>query len=360
MFNPDYPFNDLPKLPALINYDSVKILKALTWAKAAIGRLDVYTKFLPDKEMFLTHFAIKESVESSLIESIDTDVETIYEASRIEEKYMNKDQKEVMYYKDALILWAQLVKKQWFLAQNDYVKIWNILSQERGQIRTWGLVNIKRNHTEVLYTPPAWKDNIERLLANLENYFNNMIEHDIDSLIKMALVHYQFEAIHPFYDWNWRTWRILMVLHLVLHWNLEYPLIYLSWYINKHRGTYYELLRNVTEKWEWEDYIVFMLKWIESQALKTINDIEKIRELKTHFVKILENDWVIKKVFAEPLSSILISKPKLIREDLSEFWSFNTLTTYLNRLISLWILKESWTIWKFKIYTNVKFIELTK
>lgn len=273
---------------------------------------------------------------------------------------MNKDQKEVMYYKDALILWAQLVKKQWFLAQNDYVKIWNILSQERGQIRTWGLVNIKRNHTEVLYTPPAWKDNIERLLANLENYFNNMIEHDIDSLIKMALVHYQFEAIHPFYDWNWRTWRILMVLHLVLHWNLEYPLIYLSWYINKHRGTYYELLRNVTEKWEWEDYIVFMLKWIESQALKTINDIEKIRELKTHFVKILENDWVIKKVFAEPLSSILISKPKLIREDLSEFWSFNTLTTYLNRLISLWILKESWTIWKFKIYTNVKFIELTK
>jgi len=156
MFNPNVPYNDLPKLPADINYDTVNILKALAWAKGAIGRLDVFTKLLPDREMFLTHFAIKESVESSQIESIDTNVELIYEASRIDEKYMSKDQKEVMYYKDALMLWLDLVRKQWFLAQNDYVKIWNILSNEKGQIRTWGLVNIKKNHTEVIYTPPAW------------------------------------------------------------------------------------------------------------------------------------------------------------------------------------------------------------
>ena len=187
-----------------------------------------------------------------------------------------------------------------------------------------------------------------------------MIEHNIDPLIKMALTHYQFEAIHPFYDGNGRTWRILMVLHLLLNKQLEFPIIFLSWFINKHRSIYYSLLKNVTEKWAWEDFIVFMLNAIEQQSKETIESIEKIRNLRKHFVQILQNDWVIRKIYANELASLLISKPKLLREDLKDFWSKNTLTTYINRLIEIWILRESWTIWKNKVYTNVKFIELTK
>lgn len=359
MFSPQLPNNDLPLLPSDIDYDSVRILKALWNAKGAIWRLDVLTQFLPDKEMFLTYFAIKESVESSQIENINTDVETMYEATRLEEKFMNKSQKEVMYYKDALMLWTALVNKQWFIATRDFEKMAKVLSPSKWNLRRWEPVVIKENGTKIIYTPPASWIPLNNLLRNFDDYYNNMIEHQIDPLIKMALIHYQFEAIHPFCDWNGRTWRILMVLHLVINKYLEFPIIFLSWFINKHRWTYYKLLMEVTTKWNRESFIVFLLNAIETQSLETIWDIGKIRKLRKEFVTTIENDSVIKSIYAENLSSVLISKPKLLRDDLKSFWSVNTITKYLKQLIKIWILKESWSVWNNnKVYTNIKFIKL--
>jgi len=360
MFNPTAPYNDLPPLPMDgIDFESKKILRALAWAKAAIGRLDVYTKFLPNNEIFLSHFAIKESVESSQIENLDTSVSEIYEASRVDEKYRSNEQKEVMFYKTALMHGVKLVREKWFLGTNEYAQIWRILSPTKGQIRNI-MVDIKKNGTEVIYTPPASKHNIDALLGNYEKYYNNMIPHKIDPLIKMAMLHYQFEAIHPFLDGNGRTGRILMVLHLLLSKHLEFPIIFLSWFINKNKSVYYRLLLEVTTHKNWEEFIVFILKAIEVQSLETINQIESIRKLRDSLVATLQRDPVIKSILAEPLATLLISKPKLLRVDLEPFATKNTLTKYIKQLVGIWLLEESWSVWNVKIYTNVKFIELTQ
>ena len=359
MFNPNTPNNSLPHLPANINYDSVKILKALWDAKLAIWRLDVLTQFLWDKEMFLTHFAIKESIESSSIEKIDSDYEDQLKAWMIKEQFMNKAQKEVFKYKEALMVWTHMVKKQWFLWLRNILEIWQVLNPTKSIIRTGWKLDIKKNETEVIYTPPT-PDALNWLLGNFENYYNWMIEHDVDPLIKMAITHYQFEAIHPFYDWNGRTWRILMVLHLVLSKYLEFPIIFISGFINKNLGHYYKLLLEVTTKWNWEEFILYFLKAIEVQSYETINDINKIRALKDKFVTILSNDPVIKSVLAENIANVLISKPMLLKSDLEQFWSRNTISKYITQLIKIWILKEEKeNIWNNRIYSNIEFIKLT-
>ncbi len=365
-FDPKKPYNNLPLLPPKINYNSLKIMKQLMKAKIELAKLDTLTKNkLDNKEIFLEPFAIRESVESSQIENINTSFETAYKSEY--EVKMNPEQKETMAYKKALLHWYEIIKEKGFLSINHILEIGKILSPSKWVKRsTPGVCITKSNWSwnEVLYTPPIGqnkegKDSISELLRNLEIWFNNKSLGEIDPIIQTALIHYQFEAIHPFYDWNGRTWRVLMILHLINHKQLCYPVLFISSFINKTKSDYYELLKNVTREWEWEEFILYILKAIEEQSKQTVNIVEKLIEYREWIRDTLSNIEWLKTKDAEAIFQLLSSRTYFSMNDLrNQSWvSINTWTKLFKIIIKngLGIEKK---IWKNKVIFNKEFLKI--
>lgn len=364
-FNPELPHNELPFLPPKdFDYNSLDIMKQLMLAKVELAKLDTLTKNkLDNKEMFLEPFAIRESVESSQIENINTTVESVYKSEY--ETQMSPEQKETIAYKEALLHWYDLINKRGFLSENDILEIGGILSPKWMKRTTPGVTISKTSYlwTEVLYTPPIWSNSkwnnaIDDLLKNLEEFFNSSYE-DIDPLIQMAFIHYQFEAIHPFYDWNWRTWRVLMILNLIEQKQLCYPVLFISSFINKNKSDYYELLKNVTRKWEWKEFVLYILKAIEIQSKNTVETIEKLIEYRSDLRKKLSNIKGLKTANAEIIFQLLSSKTYFSMTELKEKSdvSINTVTKLFKQIIDnwLWIQKN---IWKNKVIFNEDFLKI--
>ena len=211
------------------------------------------------------------------------------------------------------------------------------------------------NFWEILDTPPEWEDNINKLLRNLENFINN--KDDIDPLIKMPVIHYQFESIHPFYDWNGRTWRILNVLYLVLTKKLDFPILFLSEYINKTKNKYYKLLNQTSKTWDYTDFIIYLLEGIISQAKDTSNKIVKIKNL---IIK-TENEISSLNMDYAKITKILFSYPFLTVTDFAiKMWlSRQSITNYINILEKNNVI-SSIRVWRNKLIYIKEFIELLK
>jgi len=285
--------------PPLSQMETKKILKKLTRANKSLAELKGYSDTIPNKNILINAIIINEAKDSSEIENIVTTHDELFKTMS-REKYQNPAAKEVVNYRTALWHGFQIVNNRQMITTNMILEIQEIIETNKAGIRKLpGTVLKNENTGESIYTPPSGEKEIISLLNNLEKFINED-KNDIDPLVKLAIIHYQFEAIHPFYDGNGRTGRILNVLYLVLKDLLDSPILYLSKYIIRNKSTYYRLLREVTEEENWEDWILFILQGIEETAIETLNLVKKImnsleitgQEIKEKLPKIYSKELV--------------------------------------------------------------------
>ncbi len=284
MFDKDKPYNSLPKLPPKFDFDDVDILKAAYDAKGELANLNgqllaAFSNYL-NSYLFMSPLLTPEAVASSGVENIITTTQEVLEAKALPRREQTTEQKETISYEEALLLGQEELVNKGFLNTNDFLNIQQIVTPNKKGIRDMPGYKLANDKTgEVYYTPPEGVDLIRNLLKNFEEYFNDDKKDNLNPLVKVAILHYQFEAIHPFKDGNGRTGRILMPLYLKRSGDLSFPLVFISGYILKNRDQYYSLIRNVTSDNDWKPWILFILKAIEEQSKITWIALRKIRVL---------------------------------------------------------------------------------
>lgn len=278
MFNKDIPFNNLPILPWNFDFNKVDFLKLAIKATWKLEKLNWLIYLVPNKNILISPLIINESVKSSEIENIHTTTQKVLQAKVLPNEFLSWAEKEVLHYHDAILTWFDNLKKNGFISVNSILEIQSIIKENNSWIRKISGTVIWNWFWDIIYSPPSWEENINNLLKNLEIFINNF-EDDIDALIKMPVIHYQFEAIHPFYDWNWRTWRIINILYLILAKKLDFPVLFLSEYINNSRNKYYSLLNEIHKTWDYSEFIIYILEWVIFQSDKTSKKILEIKNL---------------------------------------------------------------------------------
>ena len=257
--------------------ETKKVLLKTISASRALAQLNGAMINLPNPRLFLDTIHLQEAKASSEIENIITTNDDLYKSVVADKKFENAATKEVLSYKEALWSGLERLESRPFITTNLCIEIVQRIKQNSAGIRVTPGTTLANTKGDVIYTPPSGENVIREKLANLEKFVNQ--DDTLDPLIKMALMHYQFEAIHPFADGNGRTGRILLLLYLKMERLLDIPAIYLSEYIIKNKTEYYKKLRNVTEKEDWESYILYMLDMIETTAKKGLIRLEKVISL---------------------------------------------------------------------------------
>lgn len=355
--DPKKPYNHLPFLPPDFNLDDVDILKKVNVANIALSKLEGSSLAIPNRNLLIEPLSVREAVASSRIENINTTVAEIFKAELFPDKLQSKAEKETLHYRDALRIGFSLIQKQGFLHTNSFLEIQKILEPNKAGIRKLPGTNIVNSSTsEILYTPPEGEDIIRRLLKNYEMYFNDFSD-DIDPLIKLAILHYQFEAIHPFYDGNGRTGRIMMVLHLILAKRLELPILFISGYINQHRADYYRLLNAVTKDANWKEWIMFILNAVEIQASETAETVTQIKKMHKEYKEVIKDK--LPKIYTAELVDYLFANPFYNQQRLSQVMNKErkTAAKYLNSLLEENLI-EAFKFRREKIYYCQKLLKL--
>lgn len=356
MFDPKNPYNDLPLLPGKFDFNQVDILKATIKANKNLAKLNGLALLLPNAQLLMSPLLVKESVESSAIENIHTTTQKVLQWEAIWSELVRWPEKEVLYYRKALIFGINQIKQYWWIPTNLLVEVQNILEPSKQWVRKIPWTIIANDKTgEVIYTPPEGEQRIKDFLSNLEKFINNM-QDDIDPLIKLWAMHYQFEAVHPFYDGNWRTGRMLMILYLILSEKLEYPVLFISEYINKTRSLYYQLLNQTSKTWDYKPFILYILEAISEQALVTEQKIIKIKdmmssiEMKMKWQSNLDYHQISIVLFSHPYITIswLAEKLNVVRQ---------TINRYVKQLEKLGIIKTE-KVGKNKLIYIPEFIQL--
>jgi Fic family protein len=354
-FDRKIPYNDLPLLPPKADTETKQILRKTISAGRALAQLNGTLLNLPNPTLFLDTIYLQEAKASSEVENIITTNDELYKSLVADRKTEKLATKEVLSYKEALWLGLEELKIKPLITTNLCVKIVQCIKQNNASIRNTPGTKLSNTEGEIIYTPPSGEQVIREKLANLEKFINE--DETIDPLIKMAILHYQFEAIHPFSDGNGRTGRILLLLFLKLSGLLNTPAIYLSEYIIKNKIEYYRCLKDVTEKNEWEDYILYMLDMIEETANKGLKRLNKItlamEETATEIKKKLP------KVYSKDLIEILFRLPYTKRQHLIEenIGNLKTVGNYLIALEENGFLKSE-KVGKEKLYLNQKLLEI--
>lgn len=354
-----HPNKKLEKLPPKREkVETLAILRQLSKSSNSLGELKGVAKTIPNQAMLINAVVLQEAKDSSEIENIITTQDELYEALTTNSKYTSEI-KEVINYRSAIFLGQEMVQKQGFLRLKDIEELQNTIVENNAGIRNMPGTVLKNDKTgEIVYTPPQEKNEILDLLSNFLEYYN-LNQNDISPLINLAILHYQFESIHPFYDGNGRTGRILNILYLIINGLLDIPILYLSSYINENKAEYYRLLHTVNAADEWEEWILYMLKAIEDTANKTIIKINLIKELLDNTLKIAQENAskiyrkeLIELLFEQPYSKIDFVVNRLGVERKSG-------SRYLKKLAEIGIL-ESKKIGRETIYVNTKLIEILK
>ena len=298
------PYIKLPLKKEL--YETIAILKSDSKANKALGELKGIAKTIPNQAMLVNAIVLQEAKDSSEIENIVTTQDELYKAINTSTQ-TNSAVKEVVNYRKAIFHGFNLIGKQGFLKFSDLIKIQELIIENNAGIRSTPGTVLKNHRTgAVVYTPPQEKDEILDLLNNFLENFNEEDQH-IPPLINLAILHHQFESIHPFYDGNGRTGRILNILYLSMNKLLDLPILYLSSFIIKHKEDYYKLLNEVNKTGIWENWILFMLKAVEETSNKTIKKIDQInKELDRVLGFAKEN---AQKVYKKELVELLFEQP---------------------------------------------------
>lgn len=270
------PWQPTP-LPPQQELETRTVLKKLATAHRALAELKGIAAAIPNEAILLDTLPLQEAKDSSAVENIITTHDELYQA----ELQLGESQaaKEVQRYAAALRLGLGLVQHYGFLSVNHLARIQQELEQNNGGYRRLPGTTLKNQRGEVVYTPPQDNATIMELMGNLEAYLNDDTLSDVDPLVKMAVLHFQFESIHPFYDGNGRTGRILNILYLVLKGLLDLPVLYLSRYLIRHKAAYYHHLQAVRDTGAWQDWILYLLDGIEQTARESIQLITEMRQL---------------------------------------------------------------------------------
>ena len=339
-----------------VNLKTNKILEQLTVSSRALAELKGYANTIPNMHILINAVTINEAKDSSAIENIVTTHDDIYKFLT-ESGFKEENAKEVVDYRNAIWAGYEQIKKDGFINTNTIVKMQGIIEHNNAGIRKLPGTELKNSLTgETIYTPPQNEEEIRDYLRNLEKFINNN-EDGIDPLIKVCLIHYQFESIHPFYDGNGRTGRILNILYLVLNNLIDSPILYLSKYINKTKQEYYKLFNEVRNNNNFEDWILYILKGIEITSKETITLIEKIQNEMKNYKEEFRSK--LPKIYSKELLESLFYEvyTKIAYIEKACGVTRLTATSYLNQLEKIGLL-ESEKIGREKIYKNLRLIKL--
>jgi len=347
----------LAKLPYKnIDLKTSKILEQLTMSSRALAELKGYANTIPNMHILINAVTINEAKDSSAIENIVTTHDDIYKVLT-ESGYKEKNAKEVVDYRNAIWTGYEQIKKDGYINTNTLIKVQSVIEHNNAGIRKLPGTELKNSITgETIYTPPQNEKEIRDYLKNLEEFINNTND-EIDPLIKVCLIHYQFESIHPFYNGNGRTGRILNVLYLVLNNLIDSPILYLSKYINETKQEYYRLFNEVRTNNNFEDWILYILKGVEITSKETIDLIEAIQNEMNLYKEEFQSKLpkIYSKQLLESLFYEVYTKIAYIEKACSV--TRLTATSYLNQLEAIGLL-ESEKIGREKIYKNIRLIKL--
>ncbi|MCT4580440.1 MAG: Fic family protein [Flavobacteriales bacterium] len=323
---------ELKILPITEDIESRKVLKRLANAHRALAELKGIASSIPNKNILINTLVLKEAKNSSEIENIITTHDDLYKTELNLESTKSLDAKEVQSYIGALKKGYRLISSKGILTNNDIIQIQSELEKNNAGFRKVPGTELKNTITgETVYTPPQDYNSIKKLMVNLEAFINDDSLSDFDPIVKMAIIHYQFESIHPFYDGNGRTGRIINVLYLVMKGLLELPILYMSQYIIKNKNMYYQLLQEVRTTSNWENWLLYIINAIENTALQTINLIKAIKDLMLEYKHLIRANY---KFYSQDLLNNLFQHPytkiEFIERDLKV--SRVTAANYLNRL----------------------------
>ncbi len=354
-FNRKQPYNSLPLLPPQKDLETKEVLLRTISASRALARLNGAIINLPNPRLFLGTIHLQEAKASSEIENIITTNDDLYKSIVADKKHENAATKEVLSYKEALWLGLEWLNERQFITTNLCIEIVRCIKQNSAGIRVTPGTTLSNAHGEVIYTPPEGEDLLREKLKNLEVFINE--DKSFDPLIKLALIHYQFEAIHPFSDGNGRTGRILLLLFLRLENLLNVPALYLSGYIIKNKLEYYQKLRAITEKGDWENFILYMLDMIETTSREGLTKLEKILKLMEQISSEIKQK--LPKAYSKELVEILFKLPYTKRRNLIDagLGTSKTVGNYLNSLEEKGFLKSS-KVGKEKLFLNYRLMEI--
>ncbi len=350
IWHPELPYLKLPALPPKVDIETKAILKQCITARAALAELKQAAELIPNQSVLINTLPLLEAGASSEIENIVTTTDKLFKHVRNEE-YADSATKEALRYRRALF--------EGFKALLNTRTAEEICSQIKGvqmNVRHVPGTALANDITgEVIYTPPVGEDLLRDLLANWERFMHDEME--VDPLIRMAVGHYQFEAIHPFTDGNGRTGRVVNSLFLIQEGLLTLPILYLSRYIIQHKSDYYHLLLQVTREQAWEDWIIFLLKGVEETATWTTNKIAAIKALSDHTTEYVRNKHI--KAYSYELVSLIFELPYCRISSLVEsgIARRQTASEYLRQLVDIGVLIEAPTT-KEKLFIHPKLMQL--
>jgi Fic family protein len=354
LFDKQKPFNELPPLPPNKDVETKAILKKAIKANKALAELKSKVALLPNQHILLDTLTLIEAKDSSEIENIFTTHDKLFQASLLGEERADANTKEVSRYREALITgMTELARRP--LSTNLFIKLVQIITLNDSGIRNTPGTKIATSHEEIIYTPPDGENLIRKKLANLEEFIHSEI--DIDPLIKLGIMHYQFEAIHPFSDGNGRVGRIMNILFLIQEELLVVPILFLSRFFIENRNGYYLGLKNVTEKADWEGWILYILEAIETTSCQTITKIDEITDLMQEYIATIKAKCP--KIYSKDLVEALFSKPYCRISSLNDIAKRQTASQYLRKIESLSLL-ESNKIGKDTVYVNKRLMDILR
>jgi Fic family protein len=356
VFDPKLPYNELPDLPPPADMvENTQILKRCINARVALAELKQAAELIPNSAVLVNALPLLEARASSEIENIVTTTDKLFEYADIAEDRADAATKEALRYRSALYEGTKMVQRG-MLTTDMAIQICSTIKGVELDIRDESGTTLKNRMTgEVIYTPPSGQKLLQAKLDNWADFMHRNTE--IDPLVRMAVQHYQFEAIHPFADGNGRTGRILNILFLVEHGLLDSPILYLSRYIIGHKAAYYRLLQTVTREQAWEPWIMFILDGVEETCTWTTDKIKAIRELMEHTGSFVQNR--LPKIYTWELVELLFKQPYCRIGNLVDagIAKRQTASVYLNQLCDLGILKEIKS-GRENIFVHPKYIEL--
>lgn len=355
---------EIPLLPLPYDLETKAVLRQANKANRKLAELKGVAQTIPNERILISSLTLQEAKDSSAVENIVTTQDDLYRAG-LDAGFtlIGAATKEVLFYREAINEGFKLVRNKNILTLNDIKRIQEVLEQNSAGFRTTPGTQLKRSSDgAVIYTPPQDGQRIVELMSNLEQFINDDELCSIDPLVKMAIIHHQFESIHPFYDGNGRTGRIVNILYLVTSGLLDLPILYLSRYITHNKAEYYEriqAIRNATgdNSAQWEEWILYMLRGVEQTAEETITLVKNIGNLMTKYKNIIRPAFGRK--YSHELLNGLFYHPytKIGHLESNMQVSRQTAAKYLDKLASLGLLQKE-RMGKENYYINTQLMEL--
>lgn len=355
---------EIPLLPLPYDLETKAVLRQANKANRKLAELKGVAQTIPNERILISSLTLQEAKDSSAVENIVTTQDDLYRAG-LDAGFtlIGAATKEVLFYREAINEGFKLVRNKNILTLNDIKRIQEVLEQNSAGFRTTPGTQLKRSSDgAVIYTPPQDGQRIVELMSNPEQFINDDELCPIDPLVKMAIIHHQFESIHPFYDGNGRTGRIVNILYLVTSGLLDLPILYLSRYITHNKAEYYEriqAIRNATgdNSAQWEEWILYMLRGVEQTAEETITLVKNIGNLMTKYKNIIRPAFGRK--YSHELLNGLFYHPytKIGHLESNMQVSRQTAAKYLDKLASLGLLQKE-RMGKENYYINTQLMEL--